>query len=133
MSTTPPASSPEAHGLARYVWSRKALLFLLVAALSLALGVGIYQKLQSGMDPPKTTFVARVEPVGVEGDFEAVTTARGERSAVAACTVTALDIYGHALGERAYDLGRLQPGEPLAWRGHIRVEGRVERMSIVCP
>jgi hypothetical protein len=46
--------------------------------------------------------------------------------------VEAFDIDGNTIGTKGFDLGRLAPGEPLGWSGHVRVDARVERMSIDC-
>jgi len=132
-STIPPAPAPRpGQGLGDRLWSRKLLLALLVAAVTFALGAQLFAKLQSEIGPGRTTFAVHVTPRGGGGDFDAITTARGERSSVATCTVTAFDIYGDAVGAKGFDLGWLAPGEPHEWSGHVRAEVRVERMSIDC-
>ena len=104
------------------------------ASVTFTFGFGsfVFDRLQSSIGPAHPTFVMRISTRGASGHFDAITTNRGERSSAATCTVEAFDIYGNTVGTKVFDLGRLAPGNPLEWRGHVRVSARVERMSIGC-
>jgi hypothetical protein len=115
-----------------HLWRRKLLIAAVVVAATFALGSFVFARLQSNIGPGHPTFVMQISKSGAKGDFDAITANRGERPSVATCTVEAFDIYGNTIGTKEFDLGRLAPGEPLEWRGHVRVDARVERMSLDC-
>ena len=115
-----------------YLRSRTGLLLVVLLVSSVALGAVVLADLQSTMDPPRPTFIGRIAVRGHEGAFDAVTAVRGERAAAASCTVRAFDVYGQTVGTKVFDVGRLVPGEAFEWRGRVRVDARVERMSLDC-
>lgn len=132
-SSAPPAAPLGGRiRLGDYLWRRKLLIAGVVVAATFGFGSFVFDRLQSSIGPAHPTFVMRISTRGASGNFDAVTTNRGERSAAATCTVEAFDIYGNTVGAKVFDLGRLAPGEPLEWRGRVRVSARVERMSIGC-
>jgi hypothetical protein len=115
-----------------FLWRRRLPLVALVLAATFAAGSIVFAELQSNVRPGRPTFIARISPRGVDGRFVAVAAIRGERPGTASCTVEAFDLYGQTVGTRQIDLGRVEPGEVLEWRGRLRVESRVERMRIDC-
>jgi hypothetical protein len=115
-----------------HLWKRKMLIGAVVVAATFALGSFVFAQLQSNIGPGRPTFVMQISTRGAHGDFDAIAANRGQRPSAATCTVEAFDIYGNTIGTKGFDLGRLAPGEPLGWSGHVRVDARVERMSIDC-
>ena len=127
-----PAEQQDGPKAGTYLWSRRIVIFAVVALVSLIGGVLILDRLQSDQRTPRPTFAEKVTPLGTEGRFDAATTNLGDRGRAPTCTVSAFDIYGNTVGSHVYELDKLSAGEHLDWDGRLEVTAAVERMSIVC-
>lgn len=131
-ATTSARPRTDAAGIGGYLRSRKVLILAIAVATVSALAVLAVGRVPSEPRSPRAGFAERIEPLGTRGDFTAVTANIGERAGRATCRVTAFDIYGSAIGSKVFALGRVEVGGRVGWRGHVRVEGKAERMRIDC-